>query len=65
MMPGEVPVSKEDKEKILEHWKEITGILDKYETFNGCSDWATCMFRVKETASEFVFWVKLLDVINE
>ena len=30
MMPGEVPVSKEDKEKIIEHWKEITGILDKY-----------------------------------
>ena len=65
MMPGEVPVSKEDKEKILAYWKKITEILDKYEWFSGPTDWVTTMSRVKSAANTFTEWVNLLHVIGE
>lgn len=65
MMPGEVPVTKEDKERILAHWKEITEILDKYKYFSEYTEWATTMSRVKSAAYQFSEWVELLHVIGE
>ena len=65
MMPGEVPVTKEDKEKILAHLKEITEILDKYEYSSEYVEWITTMDRVKTAAQEFSNWAKLLHLIDE
>ena len=64
-LAGEVLVSKEDKEAILNYWKKIKKILDKYPYFNGSTDYATVMYRLKGHASSFEEWANLLHVKEE
>ncbi|MBR3254545.1 hypothetical protein IKF88_02330 [Candidatus Saccharibacteria bacterium] len=65
MIPGEVQISKEDKEKILAHWREITDTLDKYDWSNGYTNWVTTMSRVKSIACDFSTWINLLHIAEE
>ena len=60
--PNEVPVSKEDKEALIQHMSAVMAILDKYPFsrpgISSCT--VTTMNRAKNSADETRRWVRLL-----
>ena len=64
MCPGEVLVTKEDKDKILEHWNYIMNILNKYDRYSEPTNVITNMSNVKSTAYKFSILVDRLSVIE-
>lgn len=65
MCPGEVLVTKEDKQKILEHLDSIMNILNKYDRYSEPTSVITNMSKVKSTAYKFSILVDRLCVIKE